>query len=240
MKRIAALISGLLAAWAAVVGQTAEPPAFHDGFATDTRSAYTVQSETDGRPDEYGNWSVNDAASVWYFEQERCLYLEAGDNDAVTLSRAVGAATSGVFTVRFRPRVLYPANGMLTVTLSATNDDSGYTVGLAGGHYETPFAKRVSGADTLSLSEKGPFFSSMDTIGEYDGEMTTQWRIQNPEFHTLALKFTPGRLEAFLDGRRIRELVDPQAVPIAVASFSIRAWQLECEIGEIAFAPSDQ
>jgi len=218
---------------------TASEPkeSFRDDFQHADRYAYRIQRETDGTADEYGNTAPDDAAEVFFLPRTGCLYVEAADNDSVTISRDVGAVTAGVLTVRFKPLALYPANGTFTLSLRAREVDSGYVFGLAGGHYETPLRKRVCGRDAAGDTAKGPYFSTMDEIGGYNGEMTARWPIQNPQFYTVTLKFSPDRIEAFLDGRKVREAIDSDRTPLHIIAFSIRVDQMERLIDAIEFRP---
>lgn len=208
---------------------------FRDTFDADSREAYVLEVEPSGRPDEYGNRPVAGGAGVFHDTREEAFYLEAMDDAAAAIKRDLPLRlTNGTLRVRFIPLAVYPANGRLSVQFKSVKEDSGYTFALAGGQYRVPFAKRVRGEDVLVIQEREPYFTAIHKLGDYDGEMTARWEIQEPREHLLELRFSPGRVEGFFDGLSVREIVDADAVPIVVSRIRIQATQLECLITEIA------
>jgi hypothetical protein len=104
---------------------------------------------------------------------------------------------------------------------------------MAGGYYETALAIRVNDREVAADARKGPYFTTMDELGGYDGEMTVRWAVQDPQFHTLELWFSPDGAAAYVDGQRVREIIASAGAPDAITEVSIRAYQLECLLDDL-------
>jgi|GEM_PF-6327386 len=199
---------------------------FEDSFQVNSLSAYRMQVKCANKPDEYGNQALGDTARAMFQPGSHGVYIEASDGNTLTLTHSVAAVTSGVVVVRFKPLATYPANGQLS--LEARGRDSAFSFTMAGGYYETALAKQVNGREVAADMRKGPYFTTMEELGGYDGEMTVRWAVQDPEFHILALWFSPDGAEVYIDGQQVRELATPDGKPVAITEISVRAYQLEC------------
>jgi hypothetical protein len=204
---------------------------FEDSFRTNSLSSYRMQVKRANKPDEYGNQSLGDTAQAVFQPGLHGVYIEASDGNTLTLSRSVAAVTSGVVVVRFKPLATYPANGQLT--LEARGRDSVFSFTMAGGYYETALAIRVNDREVAADARKGPYFTTMDELGGYDGEMTVRWAVQDPQLHTLELWFSPDGAAAYVDGQQVREIIASAGAPDAITEVSIRAYQLECLLDDL-------
>ncbi|MCE9616157.1 MAG: hypothetical protein K8T26_17935 [Lentisphaerae bacterium] len=210
---------------------------FVDAFERDTRSDYAITCTTQVPADEYGNVPPADAVGVFYVAELPGLYVEARDDESVTLSRSIAGATSGVWRVTFTPLVLYPANGSLSLVAEASDGTPLYALTLAGGHYRTALTKSVPGYPVLSMETNGPHFATVDTIGADDGEGTTAWRIQEPPPCTVALALGPEGVEGRMNAAPALVVVDPSRRAPVVARLTLVVKQMECVLSRIEWAP---
>jgi hypothetical protein len=166
--------------------------AFFENFDKDTTRNYEWRKE--GPPGKY-SWNST----------EKYVEITLADNSGIYLRKKIPAITEGIFQYKFFPTQTFPYNGQASIRLFSENENNGYLFVHPAGTYETVISKKVNGT---TVSEK--------KLGEGKAKYSLN------EWHTMKLKFGPGKVMGYMDDKEVLFISDPEIISRALPAVDRR------------------